>query len=126
MIEKLAVVNPLLPGGKPCDTPGGGGSALNPCEGSQSGFTLVELIRNFITLGFIIASLLFVFWFMLGAIKWITSGGDKNKLETARGTVTSAIIGLAVLFSLYMILRLLERFFGINLLQIDLNQIKIR
>ena len=115
-MQKLAVANPLLPDG----------SVLNPPDSQQGSYTTVELIQNFITLGFIIASLLFVFWFMLGAIRWITSGGDKNKLETARGTVANAIIGLVVLFSLYVILKLLEKFFGINLLQIDLNKIKIR
>ena len=126
-MQKLAVINPLLPGGSGnLDKPCVGGSVLNPCNAQQGAFTAAELIQNFITLGFIIASLLFVFWFMFGAIKWITSGGDKNKLETARGTVANAIIGLVVLFSLYVILKLLERFFGINLLQIDLNKIKIR
>ena len=126
MNEKLALINPLLPGGQPCDTPGGGGSALNPCEGAQGGFTFVELISKFITFGFLIGALLFVFMFIIGGVKWIASGGDKNKVEEARGTVTNAIIGLAVLFGLYMIIGLLSSFFGIDLLQIDLNKIKIR
>lgn len=115
-MNKLAVANPLLPDG----------SKLNPIGGTQGAYATVELIQKFITFGFLIASLLFVFWFILGGIKWITSGGDKNKVEEARGTVTNAIVGLFVLFALYMVLRLLETFFDINVLQIDLNQIKIR
>lgn len=126
MINKLAITNPLLPGGKPCDTPGGGGSALNPCEGAQGGFTFVELVSSFITFGFLIGVLLFVFWFILGGIKWIVSGGDKNKLEEAKGTVTNAIIGLVVLFSLYMVIGLFSSLLGVNILQIDLNKIKIK
>lgn len=116
MKNYLAVNNPLLPEG----------SVLNPNDSQQGSFTSVELIQNFVTFGFLIAILLFVFWFLLGGIKWIVSGGDKNKVEEARSTVTNAIIGLTVLFGLYMIIGLLSSFFGIDLLQIDLNKIKIR
>lgn len=115
-MNKLAVANPLLPDGSP----------LNPPDGTQGAFTTVELIQKFITFGFLFASLLFVFWFILGGIRWITSGGDKNKVEEARGTVTNAVVGISVLFALYMVLSLFGKFFDVNLLQIDLNKIKIR
>lgn len=45
-----------------------------------------------ITLVFIfILALIFI---IISGIKWITAGGDKTKVQSARGTLTYAIIGL--------------------------------
>lgn len=38
-------------------------------------------------------ALIFLIW---GAIKWITSSGDKEKLQSARATITYSIIGLII------------------------------
>lgn len=42
----------------------------------------------------IIAALLFV---VIGAFQWITSGGDKAKVESARNHIVAAIVGLLVI-----------------------------
>ena len=84
-----------------------------------------RLIRSFIGLGFILGAIIFVFMFILGAIQWMVSGGDKAAIESARGRVTNAITGLVVLFALFAILALLEVFFGIDLMELDLSSIKL-
>jgi len=63
----------------------------------------------------IIAALAFFFMLILGGIKWITSGGDKGKIESARSQITAALIGLVIVFAAWAILNIIENFFGVNL-----------
>ena len=69
----------------------------------------------FVVLVFIIGVLGFFFMFVFGGIQWITSGGDKTRVEDARRKVTSALIGLFLLFIIYAIVKLINVLFGINI-----------
>jgi hypothetical protein len=60
----------------------------------------------------LIAVLIFLVW---GGIEWITSGGEKSKIEAARNKMTGAIIGLIVLASSLGIYMLIQRFIGVEL-----------
>ncbi len=100
--------------------------ALSDTLQNKSGIDFFKvLLPNLITLCLVIASIIAFFILLIGGIKWITSGGDKEKLDQARGTITSAIIGLVIVFSLWAILRLLSKLFGINLLQINIGSISL-
>lgn len=57
----------------------------------------------------IIAALIFLLW---GAIKWIISGGDKEKVSEARGHIIAAIIGLVVLLLAVVILNFVMGLLG--------------
>lgn len=59
-------------------------------------------------------------YLVLGAIKWITSGGDKNQLAAAKEQIIQAIIGLFILLSVFVIMNLIGYFFNINLLELQL------
>lgn len=74
---------------------------------------------------YVIGAIIFVFMFLSGAISWMTSGGDKQSVETARGRITSAIIGLVLLIVSFAIIGLIENFFGIKILELDLMGLKI-
>jgi len=63
------------------------------------------LWRASITLG----SLAVIAFFLLGAFEWITSGGDKTKVENARNKITSAVIGLVLLVSSFVLLSFLSK-----------------
>lgn len=93
--------------------------------GQPAGFFQM-FIPNLITLALIIGSLVAFFKLIIGAINWITAGGDKAGLEGAQKQITNALIGLAILLSTFAIFGLLENIFGIKLLSIDLNNIFIR
>ena len=110
-----------------------GNPALGPklqgfLGGSDPGFTFIgTLVPNLITLAFIIAAIIFVFTFIAGAIGWIGSGGDKGAIESARGKITSAIIGMVILFALFAIIKVVEYFFGgTNILKLDIGILKIQ
>ena len=68
----------------------------------------------------------FVFNFIIGGIRWITSGGDKARIEGARSSILNSVVGLVVVFSVFVILSLLEKLFGVSLLQIDVGVLRIQ
>jgi cytochrome b subunit of formate dehydrogenase len=72
-------------------------------------------VRGIIRVVFIFATLAVLLFLIYGGFKWVTSGGDKTKTEEARGTITAAIVGLAIIALSFIIVRLLEAFFGINI-----------
>jgi len=98
--------------------------ALSP---AIRGFTgqefFADLLPRLVTLGLIIGVVIFFFIMLVGAIQWITSGGDKAGIEAARGRVINALVGIVILLSLFAIIGVIQTFFGINILQITLPQI---
>jgi hypothetical protein len=80
-----------------------------------------NLITIVITFALIVAALAFFFMLVLGGVKWITSGGDKGKVESARSQITSALIGLVIVFAAWAILSIVENFFHVNLRSFNLN-----
>jgi len=53
---------------------------------------------------------------IMGAFSWMTSGGDKQAVETARLRITYAVTGLALLMSVWAIILILQYFFGITII----------
>lgn len=72
------------------------------------------LIGNFITILLIIAAVIAIFFLIWGGIKWITSSGDKTKVESARNTIISSIVGLIIAFLAYFIISLVLSIFGVG------------
>ena len=64
------------------------------------------LLKTVITLVIVVAALLTLFYLVMGAISWITSGGDKGKVEEARNKITAAVIGLLILAAVWAIFNL--------------------
>lgn len=99
---------------------------LGPGLQAKTGLAFFQsVIPSLVGWGFVIGVLLFVFYMIFGAISWITSGGDKAAVETARSRITEALVGLILLFALFAIIKLIEFFFTINILQIDIGPLKI-
>lgn len=100
--------------------------ALNSSLQAQNGESFFEgLIPRLVVLGLILGTLVFTFVLFIGAIQWITSGGDKAAVEAARGKVISGLVGIVILFSLFAILTLVGNFFGLNLTIIDLSVLRV-
>ncbi len=62
------------------------------------------------------AGLWFTIQFLIGAFRWITSGGDKGNVEAAKEHLTHAVIGLAILVAAYVITGLIGVIFGLDIL----------
>ncbi len=85
----------------------------NPSSDVAGGLT--KLISNVLALITIIAGLSFVYYFMVGAINWITAGGEAQKAQAARTMIMNALIGLMITVIAYPVILLLSRLLGLPL-----------
>ena len=91
------------------------GNAQNK-RGVAAATPLGTIVSNTITIVFTIAALAVLAFMVLGAFNWITSGGDKEKVDKARKTITNALIGLALLGLAFLILRVVGQIIGFDVL----------
>ncbi len=66
-----------------------------------------NLVSSIVTILLIVAVILALFFLLWGGIRWITSGGDKGKIDGARQAITAAIVGLILAFLAYAILNII-------------------
>jgi len=52
--------------------------------------------------------------FLVGAFRWLTSGGDTKHTGQAKQTMTFAVIGIVVALSAFIILNLIANFTGVE------------
>lgn len=71
---------------------------------------LTNLPRTALILG-TIAAFLFLLW---GAIDYIISGGNQERVKTSKTMITNALTGLAILAATWVIWRLVTYFLGIS------------
>lgn len=92
------ITNPVLPG-------------IGSQPGAESlGKIISAVLGIMLVVGFILAFLHLIF----GAVAWITSSGDKGKLENAQSRITQAIVGLIIMAALWAIMLLVGEFTGIG------------
>ncbi len=76
--------------------------------------TIPQIITFVIAVVSIIAILATLIYLVWGAIKWITSGGDKTKVEAARGQIVAAIIGFIIVVLSFVILNVVATLLGLG------------
>lgn len=76
--------------------------------------TFGTVIQNTILLLFTVGALGFTIMFLWGAVSWILSGGDKEKVAGARKRMTTAIVGLVLLSLTFVIMQVLGHVLGIG------------
>ena len=84
-----------------------------------SGMEIQDLglfISRVIAVAFVIAGILVFAFLVWGGLEWIMSGGDKTKTEQARNRITAALVGLAIIAAAYAVMKLIQYFFGLNVL----------
>lgn len=75
-----------------------------------------DVISNALLIVFIAAGLAVLVYLIIGAFRWITSGGDKEAIGKARGTIVNALIGLAILALAFFITVLFGQILNIDIL----------
>lgn len=85
------------------DLPGAGGDFGDFLGGLMSAIMAIAAL----------AVLLYLIW---GALEWITSGGEKSKIESARNKITNALLGLIVLAATTALFMLIQQFLDICVL----------
>ena len=74
------------------------------------------LLSRIISVALMVAAIMVFAFLVWGGIQWISSGGDKGKVEEARSRITNALIGLAIVAAAWAIMNLVSYFFGVDIL----------
>lgn len=80
-----------------------------------------RIIPGIINILFIVSIVAFMFLLLIGGTQWILSGGNKQSLENARNKIINAITGLLILLLLWIIVKIINGAFGINLGNIGIS-----
>lgn len=80
----------------------------------QLGFKIPD-ITDILTFGlrffFVIAGLIALLYLLLGALAWITSGGNKESVDKAREKIQAALVGMILIFVVLAIVVVVENIF---------------
>lgn len=92
-----------------------GSKLTNGYNPSDPTTDLTLVISNILAIITIIAGLSFIYYFMAGAINWITAGGEPQKVTAAHAAIINALIGLFITVIAYPALMLLSTLLGMPL-----------
>jgi hypothetical protein len=87
-----------------------------PSSAADAGTKLSNLFSVLFSMLTFIAGLAFAIYFVLGALKWLTGGGDAQKVEGAKNQMTQAAIGLIIVVASYAIIAIVSTVLGLNIL----------
>ena len=73
-----------------------------------------QIFANILTVATSLAGLAAFIMLIVGGFKWLTSGGDPKKLESAKGSITYAFAGLALLILIWFVLLFIKNFTGVD------------
>lgn len=105
---------------------------INPCPPTTSQFSplcnlnanrIGPVVSSVVTILLIAAALISLFFLIWGAIRWITSGGDKGKVDSARGTIVASIIGLIIALLAFFIITVVLGIFNLSLTNLQIPKI---
>lgn len=90
-------------------------------EGADQQDTLLSGLEGFLSmligLMTVVASIYFIFNFLLAAVSWVTAGGDAGKIQSARDRIIQSTIGLVIVVAAYGVIGLIGTVLGIEILQ---------
>ena len=78
------------------------------------------ILNNVVPNIFVAAGIVIFFMILLGGYKIITSGNDTHNLDEGKKVITSAIMGLLVMFGAYWIIQIIQVLTGIPILNSSL------
>lgn len=91
--------------------------AIDPSVPTEAGpglaFYIAALWQTVVTIG----GVAFIIYLVWGGIEYLTSGGDKAKIDDAQKKITSSVIGIAILVGSYAITYFIQQVFKINILE---------
>jgi len=85
-------------------------------EAAQS-YNIIEIINRGLAYAVIVAGFLSVIFIFVGGISFILSGGQEDKIKSAVSTIRYAIIGLTVTILAVVIVEIVGKALGLNVIQ---------
>lgn len=78
-----------------------------------------RVLSTVIDIFLIVGVIYFIWHFLMAGYHYMASQGDAKKIEEAKNEITFAFVGLAIVFSLFAILKFVGAVFGINITTIQ-------
>jgi hypothetical protein len=75
---------------------------------------LEDIFSNVLNIALALGGIALFIMLLVGGFGYITAGGDAKKAAGAQQTITWAVLGLVLLASSYLILRLIAQFTGLG------------
>lgn len=75
--------------------------------------TLGKILTQFLPYVFTGAGIALFIYLLLGGFQFLTSGGEPKAVEGARNKITNAIIGFVIIFTAFLLTKVLERVLGL-------------
>lgn len=75
--------------------------------------SVIDIVATFIALSLIVASILCLFFIIIGGISFILSAGNEEKIRKAVNTIRYSIIGLIVTFVAFFAVSFISRLLDI-------------
>ncbi|MCL5095814.1 MAG: pilin [Patescibacteria group bacterium] len=72
------------------------------------------VFQNIVSVALALAGLAVFLMLLAGGLKYLTSGGDPKAQESAKNTLTYAILGLVLMVAAFLILSLIANFTGLK------------
>lgn len=79
-----------------------------------AGSSMTQLIVTLVDGAILIGALILLVYLVMGAINWITAGGDKGKVEAARNKIVQSVIGFVILVFVYTLYTFLLNVLDLN------------
>jgi len=84
-----------------------------PTDAASLASKLGSIISNIMGILTVVAGLGFLFYFLIGAVNWLVSTGDQQKITTARNQMLNAIIGLVITAAAWPVIYIIGKLLGI-------------
>lgn len=103
------IKNPVIPG-EIGDIP----TANIDTQNARASAAIAILLARFFSAALAVGSVIMMVYFVISAYRWITAGGDTNSVTAARQGIMNAVIGMAVLASIFAIANLIAPLLGLS------------
>jgi len=75
------------------------------------------MIANILSVSLTVIGLAGFIMLIVGSMRWLMSGGNTQNVDSARKTMTFAVIGLVIALSSFVIINLVAEFTGIDIIK---------
>lgn len=106
----------LIAQGEPIGNIEGFGNFAPDLGGANSATQIENLVSTAVGFLTVVAGLAFLIYFIIGALNWVTAGGDSKKVDDAKHYMTNGAIGMIVIVAAYAITWIVGTVLGIDIL----------
>jgi hypothetical protein len=85
---------------------------VNPTKGQFD--SIADIVNAFVTPILTLAGIALFLFMVIAGFKYMTSGDDPKAKDSAKGQLTSAVIGFTIIFASYWIVQIVAAVFGVE------------